>query len=168
LPTVDPDLLVAAMAAPGTVLSVALLAASRRALPGCGPHSSCQAVLSSRWSRIGPIPVAAPAAALYAANLAAVLTLLLVPTSPMASLGGYCVQISAGLLPGVALWFILLQLSLGRFCRYCMMLHGVGLLFAAAFAWGISRRSSSVLIRFAHYALYSWRLHTSTAMLRGR
>jgi hypothetical protein len=36
------DLLMALLAAIGLVLSLALLIASRRALPGCGPRSSCQ------------------------------------------------------------------------------------------------------------------------------
>src|SRR5205823_8786335 len=38
---------------------------SPAALPGCGDRGGCDAVLSSRWAKIGPVPVAGPGAALY-------------------------------------------------------------------------------------------------------
>ena len=42
------------------LLSATLFLTSSHILPGCGPKSACDAVTSSRWSRLGPLPVAAP------------------------------------------------------------------------------------------------------------
>ena len=76
--------------------------------------------------------MAAFAALLYAANLLAALLLHLAAASPVVPWATACVQLSAIIITGVALWFVIIQLALGRFCRYCLLLHGVGLLFAAA------------------------------------
>ena len=59
IPDMPPILVLILLAALGLFISLALLTATRRTLPGCGPRSSCQAVMATRWSRLGPIPVAA-------------------------------------------------------------------------------------------------------------
>src|SRR5436309_849371 len=102
-------------------LSVYLLlrSFSAAALPGCGAGGGCDAVLSSRWSKVGPVPVTGPGALLYL-----VLSIsALVGANPV--LGVSSLSIIA---VGAALWFMLLQaIVVRRFCPYCTLAHLCGL-----------------------------------------
>jgi uncharacterized membrane protein len=103
--------------------------------PFCGfaPNwFDCGAVLfHERWSAWLGIPVAFPAAGLYA--LVTVAAFALRPgRSPAAvrRLWGL-LQLAAVCIAVAAVWFIFVQARLiGEFCLYCMIEHGIGLLLA--------------------------------------
>src|SRR5207237_9565020 len=75
-----------------------------RSLPGCAPGSSYDEVTASRWARFGPIPVAFPAALVYAAMLVCA---LLNARTPLVALSTLAARAAA--------WFLILQIIfLGR------------------------------------------------------
>jgi uncharacterized membrane protein len=96
-------------------------------LPGCGPESGCDEVLSSRWARIFGVPVALGA-------------LLVCGTLGWAAGGvrsgtGAAVQrrvravawFTAVLTLSAAAWFVALQVFVvGAVCSYCMSIHACG------------------------------------------
>src|SRR5437870_4561830 len=93
-----------------------------RSLPGCAPGSSCDEVTASRWARIGQIPVALPAALVYAAMLVCA---LLNARTPLVAL--------STLATGAAAWFLIIQVFvLRRLCMYCTIAH-VAAMVAAGF-----------------------------------
>lgn len=117
----------------GLALSLYLLVEvlRKQPLPGCGPGSSCDVVLSSRWSRWLGTPVSGLAAVLYLAALAALAQIgpkrpPRIRHSAWSSLVAIATMLALG-----ALWFIALQFHLKSICVYCMAAHGVGLLLAA-------------------------------------
>ena len=101
---------------------------------GCGAGSGCDSVMGSPWAYVlGGVPVSLPAAVTYLLLGLCVLFLggekeedrsldrLLWPM--MLVLGGAIV--------GAALWFCYLQLFvLHAFCKYCMLLHLLGIVLA--------------------------------------
>ena len=94
---------------------------------GCGPESSCDRVLHSRWSRWLGLPVSALALPLYLAMLAG--TWRLGPaTLPAAQRTAWCWLIPSALaVAGAALWFVAVQAFVIRsFCPFCMSAHGCG------------------------------------------
>jgi uncharacterized membrane protein len=99
------------------------------AIAGCGPASSCHAVLNSRWAYWLSLPVSWPAALVYSIVLVA--TLRLEPKNPIArKLKAWLILIPCSTAIIVAaLWFVSLQLFVLRtICPFCMMAHGCGLL----------------------------------------
>ena len=98
---------------------------------GCGAGSGCDSVMGSPWAYVlGGIPVSLPAAVSYL--LLALCIVFLGGESPedrsldrilwpmMLTLGG--------VIAGAALWFCYLQLFvLHAFCKYCTLLHVLGL-----------------------------------------
>src|SRR5687768_762544 len=57
---------VLALAAAGVAGYLLFVSWTEGGLPvGCGEGSGCKAVLTSQWSRVGPVPVSAPALLLY-------------------------------------------------------------------------------------------------------
>lgn len=111
------------LAAFGVAGYLAWTALSGGTVAGCGPDSSCDKVLQSRWAYWLGLPVSAPAAVIYAGMLlAAFLT-----GHPSAStqrsawiglIGGSVVMI------GAALWFVTLQVYfIGSFCPFCLIAH---------------------------------------------
>jgi GH35 family endo-1,4-beta-xylanase/uncharacterized membrane protein len=100
--------------------AILFLKSSSHSLPGCGPKSACDIVTSSRWSRLGPIPIAAPGTLLYLLILAAAITHL---TSP-SLLPAFLLPLTATLALSCALWFTALQLLVIRkLCLYCTLTH---------------------------------------------
>lgn len=113
-------------------LGVALLAGAYLAwvsisggsLAGCGPESSCNKVLQSRWSHWLGIPVSIPALVAYLTLFSA--TFQLKPgTDRVGSSGPHTVITGLSLLIlGAALWFVGLQAVVIRsFCIFCMTAH---------------------------------------------
>jgi uncharacterized membrane protein len=100
------------------------------ALPGCGASGGCDAVLSSRWARVGNVRVAALGSLLY---LGLLVLLLLLVVGALEWPGGRTALFGLGVLAGGgAVWFIGLQLVvLRRFCRYCILAHVCGLFVSA-------------------------------------
>jgi uncharacterized membrane protein len=120
-------LLLAAVAT-GLSLFLAKRSLTLEALPGCGGGSGCSAVLSSRWSKCGRLPVALLGAISYAvvALDAASLSFTQVLTQRIAWSVLIALAMSSAL---AACWFTGLQyLIIRRLCSYCMAIHILGLL----------------------------------------
>lgn len=113
-------LVVAALAAVALAASVVLLArGAGRGVPGCGAGSGCDAVTSSRWGRIGRVPVALLGAIAYAVVIGSALAAM---WGPQDSHDGAVALLTASIALAVAAaaWFLLIQLLvLRRFCVYC-------------------------------------------------
>lgn len=97
-------------------------------IAGCGPDSSCDRVLHSRWSRWLGLPVSALALAVYATILGASFGLRKT-AAPARQRNAWVGLIPcAAVVAGAAIWFIILQaFILKSFCPYCMVAHGCGL-----------------------------------------
>src|SRR5687767_9074019 len=92
------------------------------AVPGCGPESDCDKVLSSRWAYVLGLPVSLFALPVYLAAL----VLLSQKTFNWKALVPLAVIILLS-----ALWFIGLQaFALRAFCKFCMAAHVAGTLAA--------------------------------------
>lgn len=121
-------LAVAALLLSGYLAYVSL---SSSAVAGCGPDSSCDRVLHSRWGYWFGLPVSIPAFALYAA----LITFLwrLNPKSPIETQrkAWHALFPAAIVILGAALWFIGVQMFIIKsFCPWCMTTHTVGAILA--------------------------------------
>ncbi len=102
-------------------------------MPGCGGGSGCDAVLSSRFSRIGPIPVSALAIPIFL--MMAILALR--DQSHSLHLG------LAILAAGAAIWFISIQaFVIHRFCTWCTITHILALAATLLIFWRWFHRDS--------------------------
>ena len=114
-------------------------------LAGCGAGSGCDSVMGSRWAwTLRGVPVALPAAALYALLLVCLLFLSPSFAGPSPSFAGLTgespslnrliwrlLPLFAGCIVGAALWFGYLQaFVLHAFCPYCTVLHVLGCIIA--------------------------------------
>lgn len=106
-------------------------------MPGCGGDSSCNEVLSSRWSKwAGVIPVSLPAVSLYLAMWVAVSFLSSGTERSARNLAWKTLLIMAGVVTGSAVWFFIVQRwIIGAYCLWCMTTHGVGILLSAMILW---------------------------------
>jgi uncharacterized membrane protein/protein-disulfide isomerase len=112
------------------------VAGGRVAGCGDGEDFGCGHVLRSRWSRWLGLPVALPAAALYALALGALFGIGPGRTRSVARLSWQLLAVLAVTLAGSACWFLGLQaLVLQTFCGYCVTAHGCGLLLAGFVFW---------------------------------
>jgi uncharacterized membrane protein len=106
-------------------------------LPGCGPDSGCDAVLSTRWGYWLGIPVSFGAVAVYGTLIALALGLRRPPPSPAAHRYEAVLQGLALVLLGAAGWFVFIQLFvIQAICPYCMAAHACG---ATAALWILLR-----------------------------
>ena len=114
------------------------------AVIGCGGGSSCDQVLSSRWSSIGGVlPVSGLAAGAYLAMLVASFFIGPATAVPDRRLAWSAMLILVGAIAGSAVWFIIVQKwVIGAFCPYCMATHITGLLLAALVIWQAPRQLS--------------------------
>jgi len=139
-----------------TALSISLYLAwqstAGNVIPGCGPQSGCNQILSSRWSIVGGVPVSLLGAGTYAVLLLSVLL-----GAPRALWRHRLERGMAFLVVAGALWFTVVQAVILRaFCPWCCSVHGVAL--AGVLALWFARRktaasSSSGRFRFAEVAL---------------
>ena len=103
-------------------------------LAGCGAGSGCDSVMGSRWAwTLHGVPVALPAAVVYALLLVCILFLspsFAGSTGESPSLNRiiwFLLPFFAGCIVGAALWFCWLQIGvLHAFCPYCCVLHILG------------------------------------------
>src|SRR3569833_2402530 len=104
---------------------------------GCGGGSSCDEVLSSRWSAVGGVlPVSGLAAGAYLARLGASCSLCSATPLPVRRLAWRAMLVLAGAIAGSAVWFFVVQKWMVRaFCPYCMATHITGLLLASLVIW---------------------------------
>ena len=101
---------------------------------GCGAGSGCDSVMGSPWAYVlGGVPVSLPAAAAYLL-LALCLVFLGGETAEDRSLDRFLwpmMLVLGGAIVGAALWFCYLQLFvLHAFCKYCTLLHLLGIVLA--------------------------------------
>jgi uncharacterized membrane protein len=98
---------------------------------GCGPGSSCDRVLQSRWAYWLNVPVSIPALGVYLGLLAATVMLQKRP-SPDDQRGAWMAIIGLSVIvAAAAVWFVGLQMFvIEAFCKYCLAAHACG--FAAA------------------------------------
>ena len=103
-------------------------------MAGCGAGSGCDSVMGSPWAYVlGGIPVSLPAAVAYL--LLALCILFLGGESAedrsLDRLLWPLMLVLAGAIVGAALWFCYLQLFvLHAFCKYCTLLHLLGVITA--------------------------------------
>ena len=103
-------------------------------MAGCGAGSGCDSVMGSPWAYVlGGVPVSLPAAAAYLL-LALCLVFLGGETAEDRSLDRFLwpmMLVLGGAIVGAALWFCYLQLFvLHAFCKYCTLLHLLGIVLA--------------------------------------
>ncbi|MGA2497462.1 MAG: vitamin K epoxide reductase family protein, partial [Tepidisphaeraceae bacterium] len=104
---------------------------------GCGGGSSCDQILSSRWSTIGGVlPVSGLAVGTYLAILLAGLAIGPGVSSPVRKLAWRVILVLASAAAGSAVWFTIVQRWLVRaFCPYCMAAHFTGVVLAILVIW---------------------------------
>ena len=107
-------------------LTIEKLNGSITTLAGCGGESGCANVLGGKWSMVlGVIPVSIFSALIY---LGILVSLWMRGVAVM-----WLRQLAAWIIIGAGIWFTVLQIGvIGSFCKYCMSMHGVGLLLAVA------------------------------------
>ena len=103
-------------------------------MAGCGAGSGCDSVMGSPWAYVlGGVPVSLPAAVAYVL-LALCLVFLGGESSEDRSLDRPLwpmMLVLGGAILGAAIWFCYLQLFvLHAFCKYCTLLHLLGILLA--------------------------------------
>ncbi|MFA9480247.1 vitamin K epoxide reductase family protein [Phycisphaerales bacterium AB-hyl4] len=100
-------------------------------LPGCGPGSGCDAVLSSRWAYWLGVPVAGPAMGIYALLLAMSWQVGRGRPTDQRRLAAGVMAGAAMAAAGAAVWFIVLQaVVIEAMCAYCMTVHALGMIAA--------------------------------------
>ncbi len=106
-------------------------------MPGCGSGSSCDQVLSSRWSSLaGIIPVSGLALGAYLAIFVASLSISTSIELSIRRLSWSVMTILGGTIIGSAIWYTILQKwIIGSFCIYCMTAHITGFLLSALIIW---------------------------------
>ena len=103
-------------------------------MAGCGAGSACDSVMGSPWAYVlGGVPVSLPAAVAYL--LLAICVLFLGGDKPedrsLDRLLWPLMLLLAGCIVGAALWFCCLQaFVLHTFCKYCTLLHLLGVALA--------------------------------------
>jgi len=98
---------------------------------GCGPGSSCEQALNSKWSQWMGIPVSVPAAAVYFLLFVAAVLVDRV-FAPLTQRIGWCgLAFFSTLAAGAGVWFIVVQeRHFAAFCPWCISVHACGLLIA--------------------------------------
>ena len=116
---------------------------------GCGAGSGCDSVMGSPWAYVlGGVPVSLPAAVAYLL-LGLCVLFLGGETAEDRSLDRLLwpmMLVLAGAIVGAALWFCYLQLFvLHAFCKYCTLLHLLGIVLAVLVVVAAPRRRSGWL-----------------------
>ena len=133
--------IVATLAILAAALSAFLLSKSLSdsAIPGCGAGSACDTVLSSRFSRIGPIPVSLLALPIFL--MMAMVSLA--ASSDDSHRRAHFLQRQfplAIIAAGAAIWFISVQaFILHQFCTYCTITHALALAASILVFWQWSK-----------------------------
>lgn len=132
-PSKIPLLLPVLAAVPGLLSAYLLwLVITGESAAGCGFESSCQSVLSSRWSRWLGLPVGALALPVYLGIIFGLIALRRGLAEASRLLSGGLVAASVAIL-GAGAWFIAVQaVDLHAFCPWCLATHTLG---ACTAAW---------------------------------
>ena len=103
------------------------------ALPGCGPESNCDQVLSSHWGRWMGIPITVPGLVLYVIFFFQTFGLNHGDPAKARRALNVLVILSMAILTG-ALWFVGVQaVAIGAFCPYCCTAHALASLAGVVF-----------------------------------
>lgn len=122
-------------------------------IAGCsgGGVWDCSHVLHSKWAKWMSIPVSIPAAALYASMLVSLLFVGEGVPKSVRRTAWSLVTTMAFAAALSAIWFIYLQVFvLEHLCKYCLVVHGCGLVIAALailkrpFAWSATAKMGAV------------------------
>jgi uncharacterized membrane protein len=118
---------------------------------GCGGGSSCDQVLSGRWSAIGGVlPVSSLAAGAYLAMLVASFFIDPGTEASVRRLAWSAMLVLVGAAAGSAVWFTIVQKwIIGAFCPYCMVTHLTGLLLAVLVIGQASKQFGDTPIEIA-------------------
>lgn len=119
---------------------MALHSVKGTAMIGCAAGSSCDSVLSSKWSYLfGLIPVSGIAMGVY---LAILLCLYFLKDRELAPIIWKLLLVFGGAIIGSAIWFFIIQKwILGSFCKYCMTAHSIGII-VSVILWVQALRNS--------------------------
>ena len=120
---------VMALAACGLAAVLLYQSLGTSGLPGCGPQSGCEQVLSSRWSKWLTLPVAGPGLVLYGVVLSA--SVYIGPASRRHhQRTAWFIMLAAGVsMVGAAAWFTATQVvDLRIYCKYCLAAHSCAVL----------------------------------------
>ena len=128
-------------------------------MAGCGAGSGCDSVMGSPWAYVlGGVPVSLPAAVAYLL-LALCLVFLGGETAEDRSLDCLLwpmMLVLVGAIVGAALWFCYLQLFvLHAFCKYCTLLHLLGILLAVLVLVAAPRKSVWFLVGLLSAAVFA-------------
>ena len=128
-------------------------------MAGCGAGSGCDSVMGSPWGYVlGGVPVSLPAAVAYLL-LALSLVFLGGETAEDRSLDRLLwpmMLFLVGAIVGAALWFCCLQLFvLHAFCKYCTLLHLLGILLAVLVLVAAPRKSVWFLVGLLSAAVFA-------------
>lgn len=137
----------------GIALFLAVSSLRGDGVPGCGPESDCDRVLSSRWAYLGGFPVSLFAVPVY---------LALLGLSWQSKPNTKVICALSVLVIAEALWFVGLQFFVLRaYCKFCMTAHVAGLMAAVAwlrtlpistgvaFRWGLGGVAAAAAAAFA-------------------
>jgi uncharacterized membrane protein/protein-disulfide isomerase len=119
-------ILIRVLTAVSAVVSAYLLVTSLRGgdVAGCGPASSCDAVLASRWAYWMGLPVSGLALLTYTTLFVATFWMTPGTPPPMRRRAMAVLSIGASVVVVAALWFVTLQIFVVRhFCPYCLVAH---------------------------------------------
>ena len=102
-------------------------------VPGCGPESDCEKVLTSSWAYWLGIPVSLLGLGLYGAFFFITFSLK-IGQQQKARRSLNSLTVFSFIILGAAVWFIGVQaLAIGTFCPYCCTAHGMASLAAVIF-----------------------------------
>ena len=116
-------------------------------VPGCGPDSGCDRVLSSPWAYWLGIPVSLPGLGLYSIFL--INTFSLRPDEPKKARRALNVlSLCACTMICAAVWFVGVQaVAIQEFCPFCCTAHALASLGAIIFLWNASAVGNRLAVR---------------------
>ena len=116
-------------------------------VPGCGPESDCEKVLSSPWAYWLGIPVSLLGLGLYGAFFISTFSLKIGHQQKARRALNSLTLFSFAIL-GAAVWFVGVQaVAIGAFCPYCCTAHGLASLAAVIFLSQASDIGSRLAVR---------------------
>lgn len=115
-----------------------MLSLSGDVVAGCGGDGGCAEVLTSRWAKLGPVPVSLLGLMTYLAVLLGLGARM--GSKGYSPLGDRLLWLAPPLLLVAAIWFTGAQIfSVGAFCPFCMASHIIGFVLACLLLFGVMR-----------------------------